>query len=65
MSKTLSGPFVIPVQIDKFDPQAEIERQKRKSSAAAEVPSVVEIAQLAPDNAPTPAIEDVTWDNLF
>jgi hypothetical protein len=26
--KTLSGPFVIPVQIDLFDPQAEIKRQK-------------------------------------
>jgi hypothetical protein len=29
--KTLSGPFVIPTQIDLFDPQAEINRQRQLS----------------------------------
>jgi len=37
--KTLSGPFVIPVQIDLFDPQAEIDRQKKlgKSSSGTDL----------------------------
>lgn len=41
--KTLSGPFVIPVQIDLFDPQAEIDRQKRigKSSSRTDLSDMV------------------------
>lgn len=61
--KTLSGPFVIPVQIDLFDSQVEIARQQSHQENTNPTESAASRTGEVDDE--SSASDEVTWNNLF